>query len=94
MNLSTLPLPLLALALGMAGAVFGLFYFALLRRTVVVMAAGRGLPIAALLTLARIAGITAFLILAAKLGAAALLSAFIGFLLARAITMHTARSAG
>ena len=96
MNLSTLPLPLLALALGLAGMVFGLIYFALLRRTVVVMAAGagRGLPMAALLTLGRIAGVAVFLMLAAKLGATALLSAFIGFLLARAITMHAARSAG
>ena len=94
MNLPTLPLPMLALALGLAGVVFGLIYFSLLRRTALVVATGRGWPMAALLTLGRIAGIVVFFALAAKLGAAALLSAFIGFLLARAITMHAARSAG
>ncbi len=55
--------------------------------------AGRGWVGPLALTLARIAAAVIFLGLAAKLGAAALIAAFLGFLLARTVMLRVARRA-
>jgi hypothetical protein len=81
----------LAAILGLAGGIFGLVYFAALRRTTALLAAGAGWSGPLALTLARILGALAFLTLAARLGAVPLLAAFAGFLAARAITLRFAR---
>jgi len=82
-----------ALASGGAtsGLVFGLVHFAAMRRTVDLYGAGRCLAPAAL-TLGRLAGAIAFFGLVAQLGALPLLSAFLGFLLARTLALRAARS--
>jgi len=82
-----------ALAAGGAagGLVFGFMYFAALRRAVDFFGAGRRLA-PATLTLGRLAGAIAFFALVAQLGALPLLSAFLGFLLARMITLRTVRN--
>jgi len=86
-----------AVAMAVAGVVFGLVYFATLRRSVAVFATGggwaQGLMPMLVLTLARLGAAVAFLTLAAKLGAAALIAAFLGFLLARTIALRAARRA-
>jgi len=70
-----------------AGFGLGLVYFAALRRTADLFAAsGRGF-LQALLTLARLIGIAAFLSLAASYGALQLLLVFLGFLGARALAL-------
>lgn len=86
------PLPLAAL-LALTGFAFGMAYFALLRRSVELFAAGRGYLIPATLTMARIGAAVILLGLAAKLGAPALLGAFIGFLAARKVALRTKRGA-
>jgi hypothetical protein len=84
-----------AAALASGGAVgglaFGLVYFAALRRTVDLFGAGRRLAPAAL-TLGRLAGAISFFGLVARLGALPLLSAFVGFLLARTFALRAVRS--
>jgi hypothetical protein len=82
---------MLVLATASAGAAFGLVYFAALDRTVVLLAAGRGWLGPAALTFGRIAAATLFLALIARLGAAPLLAAFLGFLAARAVALCAAR---
>ena len=77
----------------MIGFAFGLVYFAALRRTVMLFATGRGWFVPVALTLGRIAAAIIVLGLAAKLGAAALLAMFIGFLVARAVALRAGRSA-
>lgn len=87
--------PLLPVAaFAAAGVVLGLAYFALLRRTTVLLAGGRGWMLPVLLTLARLAAVAALLVAAARFGAAVLLAAFLGFLLARAVSLRAGRSAG
>ena len=81
-------------ALVLAGITFGLVYFAALRRTVTLLAAQRGCFGPATLTLGRIAAIVLFLGFAAQLGALPMLAAFLGFLMARAVALHSARRAG
>jgi hypothetical protein len=81
----------LAFAAALAGLVFGLMHFAVLRRTVELYSGGRSRLAAAALTLGRIAGAIAFFGLAAKLGALPLLSSFLGFLLARTLALRAAR---
>jgi F1-F0 ATPase (N-ATPase) AtpR subunit len=88
---STVGLPL---ATAVAGLAFGLVYFAALRRTVVLFAAQRSWIGPVALTVARIAAAVILLGIAARLGAAPLLAAFIGFLLARAVVLHSARRVG
>lgn len=73
------------------GLVFGLAYFALLRRTVGYFAAGGGAFLAAALTLGRLVGAVAFFGWAACVGALPVLAAFLGFVLARAFTLRAAR---
>jgi F1F0 ATPase subunit 2 len=84
---------LTATAMLAAGVVLGLLYFAALRWTVSLYGAGRSRVGPAILTLARLAGATVVLGLAARLGALPLLATFLGFLLARALSMRVARRA-
>jgi hypothetical protein len=74
-----------------AGLLLGCVQFAALRRTVALYRAGRYLAPSAL-TLSRLAGAIMFFGLAARLGALPLLSAFLGFLLARRLALRAARS--
>jgi hypothetical protein len=87
-------MPELAVAMGLAGFVFGLFYFAAVQRTAALLAARRGWRGPLALTLGRIAGAAIFLAFAAKLGGPSLLSAFLGFLLARAVALRIAGRTG
>lgn len=83
----------LLVTMAFAGMLFGVVYFATLRRAVTLFTAGRGWIGPVSLTLARIAAAVIFLGLAAKLGAAALIAAFLGFLLARTVMLRVARRA-
>jgi hypothetical protein len=83
----------LIVTMALAGVVFGMVYFATLRRAVALFTAGGGWVGPLTLTLARVAAAVVFLGLAAKLGAAALIAAFLGFLLARSIMLRVARRA-
>jgi hypothetical protein len=85
--------PQLAVAMAVAGLIFGLFYFALLHCSVILFAAGHGWIRPIGLTIIRIGGAVAFLFGAAKLGAAPLLAAFIGFLIARVLALRVGRTA-
>lgn len=76
------------------GLVVGLAYFRALRLTADLFAHGRGRILPLGLTLIRFAGLIAILLLAAKLGAAALIASFVGFLLARTIAVRSASEAG
>jgi hypothetical protein len=76
-----------------AGVVLGLAYFAALRWTVSLYHVGRSRIGPAVLTLARLAGATIVLGLAARLGPLPLLATFLGFLLARTWSLHLVRRA-
>lgn len=89
-----LPFALLVLAIASAGFVFGLAYFAALKRSASLFAYGRSRAAALALTLGRIAAAFLFLSAVARLGAACLLAAFLGFLLARALALRAARRMG
>jgi N-ATPase, AtpR subunit len=80
-----------AAAMAFAGLALGLIYFRALRRTVDLFAGGRGWLGPAGLTLARIAGAVIVLTFMARLGAMPLLAGFLGFLLARAVSLRSAR---
>ena len=71
-----------------AGSALGALYFALLRET----ASLRPLPALSALA-ARIVVATAFFLAAARFGAAPLLAAFAGFLVARALALRIMRRA-
>lgn len=86
--------PVLLVAIGLAGFVFGLAYFAAVQRTALLFAAGRGWLAPVALTVGRIGAAVLFLTLAARLGAAPLLAGFAGFLLARAVALRVARRPG
>ena len=88
------PTPVLLVAIGLAGFVFGLAYFAAVQRTALLFAAGRGWLAPVALTVGRIGAAVLFLALAARLGAAPLLAGFAGFLLARAVALRVARRPG
>lgn len=77
----------------LAGLAFGFAYFAVLRRTVDLYSAGHGLLMPAILTLLRPAAAILFLGVAARLGALPLLISFMGFLLARAMSLRVVRRA-
>jgi hypothetical protein len=81
----------IALAMAAAGFGLGLGYFAALRRSVALFGAGgsRLAPVA--LTILRLAAAAAFLVFAARLGAAPLLASFAGFLVARFYALRAAR---
>jgi hypothetical protein len=78
----------------LAGLAFGFAYFAVLRRTVDLYAAGHGLFVPAVLTLGRFATAILFLGIAARIGALPLLSAFVGFLVARTFALLFVQRAG
>ena len=86
--------PELTLLMAIAGLAFGFVHFASLKRSVSLFVGRKGWfgPLA--LTLGRIAAAVAFLFVAAKLGAAPLLAAFIGFLMARALALRAEKKAG
>ena len=86
--------PELTLLMAFAGLAFGLVYFASLKRSVRVLVAGKDRLGALALTSGRIAAAVAFLYAAAKLGAAPLLAAFVGFLMARALALRAERRTG
>ena len=77
-----------------AGLASGLLYFVVLRCTVALLIDRRGWLGPLALTLGRIASVALLLFLAARLGAAPLLAAFAGFLLARSIALRGQRRAG
>ncbi|MGO8952977.1 MAG: ATP synthase subunit I [Rhodomicrobium sp.] len=80
----------LIVAMAFAGFAFGLLYFIALRWTVTLFA-GRGGWLGPLaLTLGRIGAAAVFLAAAARMGAATLLAAFLGFLLARTLALRAA----
>jgi hypothetical protein len=82
-----------ALVAGMiiSGFAFGLLYFATLKRAAALLASGGGWMGPFGLTLGRIGAAVIFLLFAARLGAAALLAAFLGFLLARMLALRAER---
>lgn len=71
-----------------AGTAVGLIYFAALRRSVTALVDNGGWLTPAILTIVRLVGIAIVFGFAAKLGAMPLLAAFIGFLIARAISLR------
>jgi N-ATPase, AtpR subunit len=86
--------PGLTVFMAVAGIVFGLVYFATLKLSVTLFVAGKGWFGPTALTLGRIGAAVALLYVAAKLGAAPLLAAFIGFLMARAWALRAEGRAG
>lgn len=80
----------LPLATAVTGLGFGLVYFAALRRTVALFAADGGWRGPVALTVGRIAAAVVLLAFVARLGAAPLVAAFVGFLLARAFALRHA----
>jgi len=80
--------------MAVAGLAFGFGYFASLKRSVTMFVGGKGWLGPLALTLGRIGAAVGFLFVAAKLGAAPLLAAFIGFLMARALALRAERRAG
>jgi len=86
--------PELTFLMALAGLAFGFVYFASLKRSVSLFVSGKGWLGPVALTFGRIGAAVAFLFVAAKLGAAPLLAAFIGFLMARALALRSERRAG
>ena len=84
----------LAFGAAFLGLNLGLVYFRALLRTAELLAGDRGWLVPAGLTLARVVGAILVLAFMARLGAIALLAAFLGFLLARKIALHSTGSAG
>jgi hypothetical protein len=84
-----------ALVAGMiiSGFAFSLLYFATVKWTAALFASGGGWMAPLGLTLGRIGAAVIFLSLAARLGAAALLAASLGFLLARTLAVRAERRA-
>lgn len=82
---------LLASSMALAGIAFGLVYFAALQKTAALFATGGGWLGPSALTLSRIGAAMIFFTFAVKLGAASLLAAFTGFLVARAIAVRATR---
>jgi hypothetical protein len=77
-----------------AGLAFGLFYFAALKRSVALFVGDHGWSAPLALTAGRISASVIFLFGVAKLGAAPLLAAFIGFLIARALALRAEKETG
>ncbi|MGY3486939.1 hypothetical protein ACVW1C_004822 [Bradyrhizobium sp. USDA 4011] len=86
--------PELTLLTAFAGLTFGLAYFAALKRSVTLLVGSNSWfgPLA--LTLGRVGAAVGFLLIAAKFGAAPLLSGFAGFLVARALALRAERKVG
>ncbi|MDA9436874.1 ATP synthase subunit I [Bradyrhizobium sp. CCBAU 51627] len=87
--------PELTLLTAFAGLMFGLAYFAALKRSVTLLVGSKNSWLGPLaLTLGRVGAAVSFLLIAAKLGAAPLLGGFGGFLVARALALRAERKAG
>jgi hypothetical protein len=86
--------PDLTILMAAAGLASGLMYFASLKRSVNLLVIGKGWLGPVVLALGRITAAVACLFVAAKLGAAPLLAAFIGFMLARALALRAERKGG
>jgi hypothetical protein len=82
-------LPILA-----AGLAFGFIYFGMLRRTVEFYSSRYNWFWPTVLTFGRIAGAAMLFSCAAKSGAAPLIAACLGFLLARAAALYTVHRSG
>jgi len=82
----------LTFMMALAGFALGLAYFAALKRSVALFVGRKGWF--GLLTLGRIGAAAGFLFVAAKLGRAPLLAAFIGFLTTRVLALRAERRAG
>jgi N-ATPase, AtpR subunit len=80
--------------MAVAGLLFGLLYFASLKRSVTLFVGGKGCHGPIVLTLGRFGAAIGFLLIAAKLGAAPLLGGFTGFLMARALVLRAQTRAG
>ena len=85
--------PELTLLTAFAGLMFGLAYFAALKRSVTLLVRSDSWLGPVALTLGRAGAAVGFLLIAAKLGAAPLLSGFAGFLVARALALRAKRRA-
>ena len=92
MNSTLFPALALATAAMIGGLLFGLAYFAVLGRSVVLFLQGNGLLLPAGMTLARLATAAAAFAVAAHFGALTLLTALLGFLAARLIALRLKRS--
>ena len=86
--------PGLAVVMAIAGCLFGWQYFAMLKHSVMLFVGGKGRRSLLALTLGRMGAAATFLFIVAKLGAAPLLAAFTGFLLARALALRAERRTG
>jgi len=80
-----------ATAAALAGLLLGLIYFAALRHTVRAFMTRRGWFVPISLTVARVVGTGVTLAAAAHFGAMQLLAAFLGFLIARGISIGAQR---
>ncbi len=74
----------------LVGLIVGLAYFRGLRFTANLFVEGRGWALLLALTLVRLAGVIAVLLLAVRFGAVALMACFLGFLMARMIAVRSA----
>lgn len=81
------------IAMACAGLAVGYLYFTTLKRTVSLLVLGRGWFPPLALTLGRLGTVALFLIWVAKRGAAPLLAAVVGLLLARTLALRAARRA-
>lgn len=86
--------PGLTILMAFAGLALGLVYFASLKRSVTLFVGGKSWLAPLALTLGRVGAAVALLYLAAKLGAASLLAAFIGFLMACMLALREERRTG
>lgn len=84
----------LAICMALAGLLFGLLYFAALKRSVTLIVGGKRWLDPLALTMGRIGAAGGFLFVAAQLGAEPLLAVFAGFLMARPLTLRLERKAG
>ena len=89
--MATMTDPLCIVSMAVGGFAGGRVYFAVLRYAADELAARRGWLRPLALSLLRLALAASLFVMAAKLGAAALLAAFLGFLAARAWAVHSAR---
>ena len=80
-----------AVAAALSGVVLGWAYFRALRAAVERHVGGARAGTLALLTAGRLAGVAIVLVVLARLGAAALLAGFGGFLLARVLALRATR---
>ncbi len=87
----TLASVLRVLSMAFVGLAFGIGYFALLRRTVDLLAERGGWLGGSTLTIGRIGAAVLLLVVGAQLGAASLLATFTGFLLARSLALRMIR---